>query len=338
MRLFFVKTLFYSIITRMIQTIIISIFAILLLLLPLVFWMYIFLSQYDSGISRRQFIAWILSWGLITLMFSYPSTPILGSLLLSIFSALDAQYIIALWLRVGWVVILISVWIFIFSVLFKHSIYKFIQKYVSALLVYFIVILLGSVIIYLAGRYMPEGNPMIQVQYIRYAFISFWWIVWYYIIVSLLEEWIKYFWTHGVVRENKKILFIDFILVACAVALWFSFVENIVYTYSYASLLGVDYWLLQVIFFRSIFAMILHIVGVIFMASWFWYLLFSEYPALKRGKAFAICVSVSLISHTLFDVSLTYNYIGFIFLYVILIYLTLTYLLTHQEQWFVDSQ
>jgi len=230
------------------------------------------------------------------------------------------------------------VWIFIFSVLFKHSIYKFIQKYVSALLVYFIVILLGSVIIYLAGRYMPEGNPMIQVQYIRYAFISFWWIVWYYIIVSLLEEWIKYFWTHGVVRENKKILFIDFILVACAVALWFSFVENIVYTYSYASLLGVDYWLLQVIFFRSIFAMILHIVGVIFMASWFWYLLFSEYPALKRGKAFAICVSVSLISHTLFDVSLTYNYIGFIFLYVILIYLTLTYLLTHQEQWFVDSQ
>jgi len=44
MRLFFVKTLFYSIITRMIQTIIISIFAILLLLLPLVFWMYIFLS------------------------------------------------------------------------------------------------------------------------------------------------------------------------------------------------------------------------------------------------------------------------------------------------------
>ena len=65
--------------------ILISSIAFCILLMPLVFWMYIFVSFYPYGVSRLQFIFWIIIGAISTIPFIYADSIFLGDFLTQIF-------------------------------------------------------------------------------------------------------------------------------------------------------------------------------------------------------------------------------------------------------------
>ena len=317
---------------HMLANICILFFTGIILLFPVYFWSYVFLSQYDSGVSRKQFLMWILSGWAITLVFTYANTlGLLWRYLDMIFWSLSTLNIIGIFV---WLLLLI--WLFILcigaiSLPAQRKISSFSRVYFISVLYYIVLTMWAMLLIYTWWIFLSRQIGLVTLPYLSYSFISFGAILWYYIIVSLIEEAMKYFTTSWSYNLQYSPRFIDFLILWSSVALGFAFAENIIYTYAYIQQYWPGIWLLSLVFFRSVFTIILHVIGVLFMTAGFWFILFSQSHILRRLKAFLVCGAFSLLSHTLFDVSLTYNYIGFIFLYIVIIYFTLTYLTTHQE-------
>lgn len=159
------------------------------------------------------------------------------------------------------------------------------------------------------------------------AFSSLKLIIFYYILVWIIEELSKYLWFF-----SSSFLYIKtvrtWVLYAVFVALGFSFVENILYFKNIFDSTGMTWQLVTTYFFRSIFSVILHVLCSFVVAYYFSKVLI-KYRSLDIKfpyiKVFFFWLFMSIILHMIFDLALTFGLTIFIFMYLIWAYFYITW-------------
>lgn len=155
------------------------------------------------------------------------------------------------------------------------------------------------------------------------VFDTFKLIIFYYLIVAFIEETSKHFnFLQSSVFYIKTIK--DWVLYAIFVALWFGFIENLLYLYNFYITYGLSSELLRLYFYRSAFSIIVHVLSSSIIAYYFSraLLLYREKDlSLPYLKIFSFGLFVSIILHLFFDVALTMWFTFVIFLYFIWGYL-----------------
>lgn len=304
-----------------------------ILLLPLAFWMYIFTSFFPYGVSRKQFIIWMIAGTIATIPFVYNDGFFSWNILRDVFFHLSLLWEVSTPFQ-----LLASLTLFftLFWIVFFLCSYFFQQKKKRFLSTFFIfsvfLFLLLSIWIYSISIIFPNFPWILQGIWIAFwdlLFVTVWWIISYYIIISLLEEGIKYMSSLSFSgRDEYFKIFQKYICTIACVALGFAFFENILYTYSFILKNGIDSELISLVLFRSIFSIILHIMSSMLFAFWFWFILNISWKYIQHLISFILVTSMGVISHIFFNASLTFGYIGYIFLYVIAIYIFISYLST----------
>ena len=160
---------------------------------------------------------------------------------------------------------------------------------------------------------------------------SFWWIIFdtfrliifYYLIVSFIEEASKHFnflQSSIFSLENVK----SWVENAIFVALWFSFVENILYLYNFYEKFWLNFWLVKIYFFRSIFSVIVHVLCSSIVAFYFSnaYISYKEkWLIFPYFKIFFFGFFFAVLLHLIFDISIVFGINIVLFLYFIWWYL-----------------
>jgi len=156
---------------------------------------------------------------------------------------------------------------------------------------------------------------------------SFWWIIFdtfrliifYYLIVSFIEEASKHFnflQSSIFSLENVK----SWVENAIFVALWFSFVENILYLYNFYEKFWLNFWLVKIYFFRSIFSVIVHVLCSSIVAFYFSkaYISYKEkWLIFPYFKIFFFGFFFAVLLHLIFDISIVFGINIVLFLYFI---------------------
>jgi hypothetical protein len=182
------------------------------------------------------------------------------------------------------------------------------------------------------------GN--ISVGFGEYIFSFLWAIIGYYIVISLIEEGAKYI---SSISMSPSIYFMhknQFLLFWVCAALWFSLLENILYFTMFIQQNWIVIDLIQIVFFRSIFSLCLHLFCSLLMSLWFYYLYKNRVRgSLRTWGIFWFFSFISIFSHMLFDVSLSYGYVGIIFFYTIALYVSFSLILdSPQDRWLLNTQ
>jgi RsiW-degrading membrane proteinase PrsW (M82 family) len=128
----------------------------------------------------------------------------------------------------------------------------------------------------------------------------------YYIVISLLEEGVKYASNINTLPREQNRSFPAMLASGAVVALGFAFFENILYAYSYLQAYGVESEVLRVAFFRSLFTLALHVLCTMLLSAGFYMLLVLRGKYNKAYLLFGVLSSLAIISHMFFDVALTF--------------------------------
>ena len=148
-------------------------------------------------------------------------------------------------------------------------------------------------------------------------------IIFYYILVAFIEESSKHFnfvWIS--ILDIKKVE--DWVLYAIFVALWFSFIENILYFYNLYSFNWISFELTKTYFFRSIFSIMVHVFCSWVIAYFFTksYLLYKEnHKLFPYLKVFLTWLSIWIFLHFIFDFAITLGFNFIIIMYFVIWYL-----------------
>jgi RsiW-degrading membrane proteinase PrsW (M82 family) len=158
-------------------------------------------------------------------------------------------------------------------------------------------------------------------------------IIYYYLLIWILEEISKYFnflQTSYLHISNIK----DWILYSVFVALGFSFIENILYFYNIYQNLWFSRELVITYFLRSIFSVFVHI----FASFIIWYYFSKAYLKFKETwenfiylKIFLTWIFFWILIHSLFDISLSLGFSFIIFWYFIFWYFYMWKILLKDE-------
>jgi len=305
------------------------------LLSPVFFWMYLLQSFPHLEVWRKQFLIGLTVGAVTTLPLVYNDFWIIWGFLENIF--FQFAYISGSFLGFE---IFISLTLF-FSIIFIVSVASiyFMRKkmqsyYISSCIWYIILIWVYSIIMYWLYYILWSSSSWESINFWGYVFQGFALVLGYYIIISLLEEGVKYFWNTEVLRWDMR-NFSKIIWFACVSGLGFAFFENILYAYSfYVS----SSWLsgvFQPIFFRSIFTVSLHILCAILLASGLY--IFSKHR-LKTKYMYLSLFSLSwwaLLAHALFNTALTYWYMWVIFIYIFALYICVVYV---TAEWWAENK
>ena len=296
------------------------------LLLPLVFWMYIFTTFFPNSISKLQFLGGVIIGGFSSIPFVFHGGSFIWDILENIFSELLATSFL-------WVVQNVSL-IFMALLLLYFSVWFFFQDfrrrysniflYSSAALLCMVII--GSLLSFGLQAFLPALSQ-ISVWYAGViSFVSVGGIFAYYSIIAIIEEGNKYISSLSFSGKQDYFCVIEkYLSLSACIALGFAFFENILYTYFYLQDSWVWPWLLSLVFFRSIFTIILHLMSSILFALGFWYVIWGEYSWTwtKILKAW-IFIFLGIISHILFDSALSFWYVGLLILYIFLMYILMS--------------
>jgi RsiW-degrading membrane proteinase PrsW (M82 family) len=308
-----------------------------ILVMPLAFWMYIFVSFFENTLSRFQFIVGILLWAVMSLPLLLSEWNSIWLLLEHLFKPISTN------LTLIWIVqmslIIILFYLILWAMEFASSLYfqEFRKYFISRQVRVWVwsVLLIGIWIaaIVVFKSLFPDFSDTYSVSLWNYIFSWFGSIVWYYIVVSILEEGSKYIGALSYAWKKNFETYTSYIILCACIALGFSFFENIIYSYVYLIKNGISATFLEFIFFRSIFSIALHLLSSMIFASAFWCIL-HPLPHFKRRHIlwFIWLWLWAILSHTLFDVALTYNKVGLIILYVFALYIFMSSL-TLQDQW-----
>ncbi len=302
--------------------------------LPIVFWGYTF-SYVDPNIaSKKRFILWIFA-GIASVI------PVLYFDTILWFFALNTQNIFIkvysfyrfdeiLWINTSGFLLLAAIFLFSLWVGFwlqkkDFSVQIFFKNFAIFSLAFFLISLLFYVLS-LVFQSFPQLNPHVEgVSFQNLVFSSVKLIIFYYGIVAIVEEASKHFHflSTGIFSiPNVKV----WVLYAIYVALWFSFAENLLYFYGLfqAKWLGMD--LVKVYFFRSSFALIVHLLCSSVLAYFFTlaYLREKRLFTLRYIQIFCFWILASIFLHALFDVSLSLGFSIVMFIYFIAGYLYIT--------------
>ncbi len=315
----------------MLQNSIILLFTWLILLLPLVFWMYIFVTFFESWVSRKQFIFGIGAGMISSFPLVYGDVYVFWDILKNIFFSFSVLSSSFFWGQLFWYLSMffLIIWgtIFVLSYIFQNNKKLFFKVQGISFFSFLILLIfwIGSMIFF--DSFLGESIWEKSVGFWDMTFISLGAIIWYYIIISLLEEGSKYISSLSLSGKGEYFqVFQKYICLNACIALGFAFFENILYTHSFLLQEGISYSLVQIVFFRSIFSIIIHLVASMLFAMGIWYLLDLSTTLYKALSSFLFLIFLGIGSHVFFDTSLTFDFIGFIFLYIIVIYFILSYL------------
>jgi len=300
------------------------IFTLLLLLSPLFFWYYIFQNFPQLQVGRSQFILWICVWALVTLPLAYSNFLILWSIIQEVF--MQYSYLSESFLWIWLTAQLLMLFIFFFWVSLSFSYYLLWKKSLSLLRNYialWFLIILFCLISYILILVFWNSSQWKILNLWDYAFQGAIVIFWYYIIVSLLEEWLKYIWNITYIWNSDNIYKV--VGYACVIGLGFAFFENIFYSYQYYQSYGSIDGIFELIFFRSIFTVSVHILCAILLAVWIFLALNFSVRNIKLYLMLVLVWWASIVFHGVFNLALTYWYTGIIFLYIFMLYITVVY-------------
>lgn len=314
--------------------IIILILCVITLLLPLVFWSYIFTTFFVSGITKLQFLLWIAVGALASIPLVFHDAFFLWDILWNIFLALWNSWLFSLVINFFIMFSGIFFVYFLGGYLFQQNKRNFWFSYLISILAIFLFILLLSVSALILQYIFPYKTNGVTLWYGGIvSFFSIWGIIGYYIVISLLEEGNKYI--SGLSFSGRWDYFQvlgKYISMSACIALGFAFFENILYSYSYFQSSWISFGLLKLVFFRSVFTIILHLVCSILFALGFWYILHISKISIRKLTWFLAFTLLATVSHVVFDSLLSFGYLWVIFVYVGFIYLLISYLFVRLEQ------
>lgn len=272
-----------------------------------------------------------------TIPFVYHEKLFFGSFLEKIFFHLSTIQFSFFWewLYFSLGLFFLSAWgiMFAISYFFQEKKKAFFSILSLSAIAFFALLVLWVGLIALFSGGLKQDYSSIAVGFWSFSFATLGLIVSYYIIISFLEEWLKFLSSLGFSgRADYFVVFQKFICLSACIALGFAFYENILYTWSFASGKWLSDGIVGLVFFRSVFSVILHLVSSLLFALGFWYIFHASKNLLTQIASFVLVASLGLASHVFFDVFLTFGYIWYVFFYIVGIYLFLSYLTTTENQ------
>ncbi len=298
---------------------------------PIVIWAYSFAFISDNPLNKKRFLFWILG-GVLSVFpilyldkiidffwnFQLLNVFLIVSKIKTFFSSLEFFASLSI------VLLIIILFSFIFwKILFKN---KWILKiYLKNFLVFLAFIFFLSLAVFFSNFLLkiidfPVSDAL---SFWNIVFDTFRLIIFYYLIVAFIEESSKHFnFLGSSALEIKTIK--SWVESAIFIALWFSFIENLLYLYNYFITYSLDFQFVKLYFFRSVFSVIVHVLCSSIVAYYFSkaLLLYREkdlsFPYLK---IFIFGLIVSIFLHLFFDVALSLGFSLVLFIYFIWGYL-----------------
>lgn len=303
--------------------------------LPVVFWAYTF-SYIDANLaSKKRFSIWVLA-GIVSVIpvlyfdsvLSFFSLQFLNIFYFAYhFWPLSSYFWLTFWLMVFLLLMLVAA--FIVSKIFSWA-----HKEKSLLIKNFIVFLGMTILVgwvFYALNVLFNAQPQLNLgvgQAVAFGdllFNSLKLVIFYYLLIAIIEESSKHFhflWagTEYVIEVKTAVLF------AIYVALGFSFIENILYFTGLYFENGFSFELVKVYFYRSTFALFVHVLCSSMIAFYFakWMMKSGFDFSFSYIRVFLFGIFVSIFLHAFFDISLTLWLAFVMFLYFIGGYLFVT--------------
>jgi len=311
-------------------------------LIPILLWGYLFSYIDNSNLNRLRFFSGIIAWGISVLPILYMDKVIayFWSLNLNVFESVaninnlstSLNFFISLnsFLLIIWIlVLLISVILFYKNATSSIKIYF---KNIIFIIIFSVIISSIIYILFNIFNFFPRLNFSVEswVSFWKTAFNNFKLVLFYYLLVWIIEEVSKHFnfieSSFTYIKDIKSA-----VLYAIFIALWFWFVENILYL---SNIYNSSWWtitssLISTFFFRSIFSVFVHVTCSAIVAYYF-ALWLQKYNIKKINsvflKLFLTGLMFSVIMHAIFDISLTLGFSFIIFIYFIFWYLYITWI------------
>ncbi len=300
--------------------------------IPILIWGYIFSYLDNSVLNGRRFLAWIIAWAFSVVPVLYLEN-ILDYFSLSNFnifaliSSHSSNYFF-LGLSIIIITLIISVFLFITWIMFIKDFEDVIKIYLKNI---FVIVLfsLPFILVYFISDYLPflRKNITNSIHVSNFVFNTLGLILFYYIIIWFIEEASKHFsFLPSSLAEINSIK--KWVLLAIFIALWFWFIENILYLYSVYN----QKWLFSGNFlvtwiFRWIFSLFVHVL----CSAVVWFYFTRAFLNFKKWflnyfyvQTFLYWILFSIVLHAIFDISLTLNFTVIIFIYAISWYMYVT--------------
>ena len=319
-----------------------NIFVIILLvfsaLIPIMIWGYLF-SYFDwNDFNRKRFFLWIFAWSISVFPVLY-LWDIIDELWLNVLNIFQKVYDINNFLDI-W-----NIFISLFLILILLSLAPFLinlskiskntfNLILKNFLIFTLFLVWFSVLFFLIKYFFSifstfDFEISTYPEFWKIAFNSFLLVIFYYLLIWFLEELSKF-----LSFNNSKNFLItsprQWVLFAIFTALWFAFLENILYFYSMFQ--NYSFWkeFLWVYFSRNIFSIFMHVICSSLFAYFFsvWYLKFTS--NFKYIKMLFLGAFLAIFFHSIFDIFLTLDFTAIIFLYLVWWYFYISYIFYKQ--------
>lgn len=300
------------------------VFCAILLLLPLVFWMFLFLNFYEFWPTRKQFLFWIALWMAITLPF-FSDISGISFLFESLFLFLQTSNPLFFgWFHIILFLAIVLLWTIFF--LFQREKRVFLKyiflSYVSLFLFSFV--FFSCFLLF----FFFQNTASQSIAYKILLFSTTGALFSYYLLVAGIEEISKFLSLHMFFWSKTRFSLWEYLCFAGSISLGFAFFENIIYSYYFFQDVGYGQELYSFIFMRSIFSLSLHVLASFTFVLW-GYVLHSSQKILRFSVIFVFLFlfSFSTWSHMFYDIWLHFgwNFIPVLylfFLYVVMVYLS----------------
>lgn len=310
-----------------------------IIFMPIALWGYLFTYYDSSELNRKRFFSGILAWAISVLPILYLEkiidTTKIGTL--NIFKAIydiDSFWsVFNLFTALNAFLIISAIWtILIGSFFFWWCIKQTYKMYFKNLIWFLTFALLASIVVFIISKifdFAPWFNLKLTwdaVSFKDMVFNSLKLVLFYYLLVWLIEEASKHFnFLQSSLTSINSVK--DWVLFSIYIALWFAFIENIVYVYEVYKTAGIGSEAVTTFIFRSIFSTMVHVTCSAIVAYYFCLGLIKyrlEQTSLKFIKYFIYWISISVLVHAIYDIFLTLWLTSIIFIYFIGGYLYVT--------------
>lgn len=293
---------------------------------PILIWAYSFAYIDQNPLNKKRFLVWVLWWilSVFPILYMWKIIDFLNYKYLNIFYFVseikDFFSSLEFWFSLSLVLFLIVFFSFIFWFLFIRK-KEILKIYLKNFLIFLIFIFLFSIFIFGLNFFLNfiDFSVKSNVSFWNIIFDTFKLVIFYYIVVAFVEEVSKHFnFLQSSIFSLKTVK--SWVENAIFVALWFAFIENILYLYSFYKEFWLNFELVKVYFFRSIFSVIVHILCSSVLAYYFSkaYILHKEKNiSFPYFKIFSFWLVISIFLHLFFDVSMTFGISFVLFAYFI---------------------
>ncbi len=309
--------------------------------LPIVLWWYSFAFISDNPLNKKRFLVGIFAGFLSVLPIIYMEK------ILSIFSLENFHVFYSvtnIWSFLGSFQFSLSLAFFLFIIAVLSFLWWIIfirKKILFSLYVRNFLIFLGIIFVMGFLFFIFSFIPWDIALELKNAPVFSWiffntikLIIFYYVIVAFIEEASKHFnFLQASAFEITSVK--SWVESAIFVALGFSFIENILYLYDYMQTYAIGKELLSLYFFRSVFAVIVHVVCSSIVAFYFSkaYLVYKKNGKhLPFIKIFLFGILVSIFLHLFYDVALSLGFSLVLFLYFVGGYLYVSSIFYREEE------